>query len=83
MNMQPGDLVKPRIDPHLNQSWWLFETIPEAGGRGSMGPSPKFGPLWGGSMAGIVLEVQAQRNYVMILTPEGPGWAYLGWVERA
>ena len=77
--MQPGDLVKPRIDPHLNQSWWLFETTPEAGGW----PSPKFGPLWGGSMAGIVLEVRAQRNYVKILTPEGPGWAYLGWVERA
>ena len=81
--MQPGDLVKPWIDPRREQSWWLFETIPEAGGRGSREPSPKLGPLWGGAMAGIVLEVRAQRKYVKILTPTGPGWAYLGWVERA
>ena len=83
MNMQPGDLVKPRIDPHLNQSWWLYESIPEAGGLARWGSPPKFGPLWGGSMVGIVLEVPVQMNYVKILTPEGPGWAYLGWLERA
>jgi hypothetical protein len=34
-------------------------------------------------MAGIVLEVNARRKYVKILTPTGPGWAYLEWVERA
>jgi len=79
MNLNPGDLVRPWIDPRRDQSWWLYESIPEQGAPGVIKlPSP----FWGGNMAGIVLEVRAQRKYVRILTPTGPGWAYLGWVER-
>ncbi|MBM3298473.1 MAG: hypothetical protein FJY85_00795 [Deltaproteobacteria bacterium] len=62
-----------------DQSWWLYESIPEQGAPGVS----KQSLLWGGNMAGIVLEVRAQRKYVKILTPTGPGWAYRGWVERA
>lgn len=79
--MQPGDLVKPWIDSRRWASWWLHKTIPECA---SVGPGYREpGPRWAGSMVGIVLEVNARRGYVKILTPEGPGWAYRGWVERA
>lgn len=78
--MQPGDLVKPWIDPRREQSWWLYKSIPEGAAMGPGYREP--GPRWGGSMVGIVLELSARRGYVKILTPEGSGWAFLNWVER-
>lgn len=80
MNLNPGDLVRPWIDPRREQSWWLYESIPE---HAAQAVRKWQGTLWGGNMAGIVLEVNARRGYVKILTPTGPGWAYRGWVERA